>query len=270
MSVDVNKAEAAFARFVSIIKELRHPVTGCPWDLEQDHRSLRPYLIEESYEVLEAIESNDDTELASELGDVLLQVVLHSQVAEERGAFSIEDVINEVSEKMIRRHPHVFADVKVGSADEVVSNWEQIKIKERESGCETRPQSLLAGIPNALPALIRAQRLGEKAAKVSFDWENVEGVWAKVAEELHELSQEVFSQKAIESERKTALMHEMGDVLFSLCQLSRWLGISAEDALRECCARFTDRFRRMEQSATRPFSDHSANELEELWQQAKK
>ena len=261
-----------FLRFVEIVRALRNPDGGCPWDLEQNHLSLRPYLIEEAYEVLEAIDEGSDKQLADELGDVLLQVVLHAQVADDRKAFTIDQVLEAVSEKMIRRHPHVFGDVSVTGSGEVLRNWEKIKSDERIANAEPEAKkSLLAGVPPAMPALLRAQRLGEKAAKVSFDWSEIVGVRAKVAEELAELDVEIASYVAA-SERSAArprVEEELGDLLFSVCQLARWLGVNAEESLRSASGRFVSRFERMESLAERPMSELSSAEMEALWERAK-
>lgn len=283
--MNVQEAAAAFAGFVDVVKALRTPETGCPWDLEQDHLSLRPYLIEETYEVLEVIEQGNDKALCDELGDLLLQVVLHAQVADDRGAFSITDVVNSVREKMVRRHPHVFGETQVSGSDDVLKNWERIKMaesKDKADAPQTHGESL-ARIPRALPALLRAQRLGDKAAKVHFDWSSLKGVFAKVKEELDELEQEIVAidaviatstspgqtGSAIPAVAKAKLEHELGDVLFSLCQLARWLGTSAEDALRLCAERFISRFRTMENEVGTPLSELDESALEAAWQSAK-
>jgi MazG family protein len=277
----------AFAEFISIIKSLRTPGTGCPWDLEQDHLSLRPYLIEETYEVLEAIDCQNDHALCDELGDLLLQVVLHAQVANDRGAFDITDVIAHISKKMIRRHPHVFGTVQVESSADVLKNWEEIKLAEankQPSASTTAPSAQpmadkLSSIPLNIPALLRAQRIGEKAAKVNFDWSSVEGVIGKVKEELAELEEVIAERKQpglnnrhhppASKDERARLEHELGDLLFSLCQLARWLGINAEDSLRSCAERFIRRFRTMESSVGKNLSVLSEDELEEAWQSAK-
>lgn len=274
------KAAQTFIQFLEVVAALRHPETGCPWDLEQDHLSLRPYLIEEAYEVLEAIESGDDKELCSELGDVLLQVVLHSQLASERGVFSIADVVQAVSEKMVRRHPHVFGNAQAKTSQEVLKNWEALKQKEREalgadSATDKKESSQLSGVPKALPALIRGQRLGEKAAKVSFDWSSMAGVWAKVQEEFLELEAEVkplLQETKIKNPkdlRDTPVAHELGDMLLSLTQLARWMGLSAEDCLRAANERFRERFHVVESQATRALTEYTPEELEGMWQKAK-
>ncbi|MCC6220028.1 MAG: nucleoside triphosphate pyrophosphohydrolase [Deltaproteobacteria bacterium] len=272
-----------FNKFVNIIARLRDPQGGCPWDLKQTHESLRPYIVEEAYEMIDAVDGGDDKELCQELGDVLLQVVLHARIAEQRGAFSIGDVISSVSEKMLRRHPHVFGNVSVSDANEVVKNWEQIKYKERTEqakGLNTSSEdnfpetpSLLSGVPSALPALLQAERLGEKAARVSFDWKNVSQVFEKVKEEISELECEVgYLSNEGESKRgfnRDAIEHEIGDVLFSLCQLSRWLDLSAEDCLRSCIRRFIARFRKMEAELGEKIASLGSEDLEKAWQKAK-
>lgn len=266
-----SNSAALFQRLVEVIKALRTPVTGCPWDLEQTHDSIRPYLVEETYEVLDALESKDDNEFSAELGDLLLQVVLHAQIAADRKAFDIDTVVQKITEKMIRRHPHVFGTTKVEGAEEVLRNWETIKLKEKE-GVDTKRggSALLSGVPRAMPALLRAQRLGEKASKVGFDWDSVEGVWAKVREELDEIQQELPQGDSPQNEEeRSRLGSEIGDVLFALCQLSRWLNLSAEDCLKGSSDRFVSRFAEMEKIAPRPLSELKIDELETLWQSAK-
>ncbi len=272
----------AFQRFVDVIAKLRDPVGGCPWDLEQTHNSIRQYLVEETYELLEAIDDGSDRALCEELGDLLLQVVLHAQIATDRGAFSIGDVVASVTEKMIRRHPHVFGATTVSGSAEVLRNWETIKAGERAAkGDAGAPApSLLDGVPRELPALIRAQRIGEKAAKARFDWERTAEVRAKVSEELAEVDQEIAALKPIERPLTTApkdrpenvqraLEDEIGDLLFSICQLSRWLGVSAEDSLRGTIDKFNARFRHMEASSLRKLDELNPSELDALWTAAK-
>ena len=281
-SAEMDKPEETFRQFVEIVKALRNPDGGCPWDLEQTHQTLRPYLIEESYEVLEAIDRADDRELKEELGDLLLQVVLHAQVAADRKAFNIDDVVNAIADKMVRRHPHVFGSTSVAGSSEVLKNWELIKTEERNKKDSTKRASLLDGVPAALPSLLRAQRIGEKASRVSFDWDSVEGVWLKVQEELGELRDAIDALgEKVEKAQTTAppkrsvekqqhLESEIGDLLFSICQLGRWLGASAEDCLRGTIERFLARFQLMEKTTSRPLSELNVDELEALWQQAKK
>ncbi len=257
----------AFSRFVEVIAKLRDPNGGCPWDLEQTHQTLKPYLVEEAYEVLESIDGGDDTNLAGELGDLLLQVVLHAQVARDRGAFSITEVVNAITEKMIRRHPHVFGETKVSGTKEVLRNWEAIKQAERaeeRQGTSTSPESMLAGVPKSMPALQRAQRLGQKAAKVHFDWNSAAQVLAKVDEEIAEL------KAALSSNNQSEVIHELGDVLFALSQLARWQGFNAEDALHTAASRFSARFAVVEQLAPRPLAEMNESELDLLWQEAKR
>ena len=205
--------DEAFREFVGVIKALRTPGTGCPWDLEQDHRSLRPYLIEEAYEVLDAIDGGDDRSLREELGDLLLQVVLHAQVAADRGAFTITEVVGDISAKMMRRHPHVFGSTQVDGSADVIRNWDAIKAAEKAG----RPHDEL---PKGLPALMRAQRLGEKAAKAGRHPEAVAGTIEQASEAFAELESETTGEK-------------LGGLLFALCQLARRIGVSAEDCLRE-------------------------------------
>jgi tetrapyrrole methylase family protein/MazG family protein len=261
-----------FEEFVSVIKKLRDPNGGCPWDLAQTNESIRPYLVEECYEVLEAIDSKNDNELKKELGDVLLQVVLHSQIASDRGAFTIEDVVKLITEKMITRHPHVFkSDVKTPNLidaktpEDVKLNWERIKQNERKNAGED--QSILSGIPKALPALVRAERIGQKAAKFNFDWKESKDVWEKVIEEVGELKAELNDFENFDKKRVSS---ELGDLLFAIAQLGRRLGTHSEDALRECCDRFTTRFNHVEKSLEKPMPEYSVEELEVLWQKAKK
>jgi tetrapyrrole methylase family protein/MazG family protein len=274
------KTDAAkkFEEFIQIVKRLRDPVSGCPWDLAQTNESIRPYLVEECYEVLEAIDLKNDDELKKELGDVLLQVVLHAQIAADRKAFSIEDVVQLISEKMVRRHPHIFGGhifggmedtkglVEAKTAEDVKTNWERIKLEERKNAGEN--QQILAGVPKALPALVRAQRLGQKAAKFGFDWKELKDVWAKVEEELGELKIEIgsFDNPTSNKDRITA---ELGDLLFALSQLGRWLDTHTEDALRACCDRFTSRFNTVEGQLEKPMTEYTVEELEVLWQRAK-
>lgn len=265
--MDLDEAARACREFVSVVKALRTPGTGCPWDLEQTHATLRPYLIEEAYEVLGAIDAGDDDALREELGDLLLQIVLHAQLADDRGAFSITEVVRGIAQKMVRRHPHVFGSVRVSGADEVRRNWEEIKAAEGEGATSSRADSL-ARVPEGLPALLRAQRLGEKAAPVHFDWDA--DALARVREVFAELEGEVraVASAPAQEEQRARLEHEFGNLLFSLCQLARRLGLSAEDSLRGCNRRFVEHFRRMEQGAPRPLEELSTDELEAEWRKA--
>ena len=240
-----------------LVARLRAP-DGCPWDRQQTHRSLRPFLLEEAYEVLEALDAEDVAELRDELGDLLLQIALHVQIATEEGEFKFHQVIERLLEKLVRRHPHVFGDVVVSGAEEVLHNWEEIKKGER-----AEQVSILSGVPKTLPALAQAQAYQRRAARVGFDWPGIEGVWDKVREELEEL------KRAAEDERE----RELGDLLFSVVNLARWLGLDAESALREANARFVRRFSRMERLARnqgRSLSEMPLAEQDELWEQTKK
>ena len=266
-------AAAEFARLVEIIARLRAP-DGCPWDRAQTPQTLRSYLVEETYEVLDALDAEDWTELQEELGDVLLQVVLHAQLMAEAGRFGIADVVETIAEKMVRRHPHVFGDTTADSPDEVSRNWARIKAAEKRAkagvGADDAQRSVLDGVPTSAPALIQAQRLGEKAAKVGFDWPSTAEVFDKVAEESRELSAEIDHADA--DNRKQAIDHELGDLLFTLTSLARHLDLDAESALRKANARFGRRFRFVEAQLARGGEDvyaTSAPRLEALWQAAK-
>lgn len=254
-----------FADLVQILHRLRAP-GGCPWDAEQTHATLRPYLIEEAYEVLEAIDAGDDRELRDELGDLLLQVVFHSELAEERSAFSIRDVTEAICAKLVRRHPHVFADVTVGSSAEVERNWSDIKKAERrERGQEHA--SAIDGVPRALPALVRAHRTGEKAASVGFDWAAADDVRHKVAEEMAE------AEAAAASGDAEAFEEEIGDLLLAVASWARLSGLHAEHALERAVAKFSARFRSMERQLRaegRELAECSPDELDASWSDVKK
>lgn len=251
-----------FERAMSIMRRLRAP-GGCPWDAEQTHDSLKRYLIEECYEVVEAIDKKDDELLREELGDLLLQPLFHAAIAEERGVFTIDDVLQTLADKLIRRHPHVFGDQEIKTSNEQVANWE--KIKTEEKGEERK--SALAGIPPHLPSLMKAQKITEKAARVGFDWDHTDQVFAKVLEELHEL-EETMSQG--DEERIEA---ELGDLLFAIVNLGRFLAVNPEEALRKTINRFESRFAHIEQTLHAKginLKDASSDEMETLWQEAKR
>jgi len=264
-----------FEWLVELQARLRAP-KGCPWDIEQTHLSLRTYLIEEAYEVLEALESGDDGKFAEELGDLLLQVVFHSQIATEEGRFTAADVVREIHQKMVRRHPHVFGEKSARDAAEVLKNWEQIKAderrtKSREKGSgdgpeDKEPASLLDGIPHTLPAVMQSFQLTRRASRIGFDWDNVEGVIEKMHEELGELhnAREVQSARQVEE--------EVGDVLFAAVNLARFLKVDPEIALKRTNAKFSSRFREMERLAGmsgRKLADVLRGEMESLWARAK-
>ena len=240
-----------FEALVALQARLRAP-NGCPWDREQTHESLRTYLVEETYEVLDALESGDWSDFAGELGDLLLQVVFHAELAAEAGRFDIADVIERIHTKMVSRHPHVFGKVKARTSAEVLKNWEQLKAEERRaakksSGKSARqtggPASVLDGVPRTLPALLEAHQLTRRAANVGFDWKNVEGLFEKLAEESRELRQ------ALDSEDRTRREEEVGDLLFVGVNLARFLGFDAEIALKRANRKFSQRFREMERMA---------------------
>ncbi|MGG3822623.1 nucleoside triphosphate pyrophosphohydrolase [Geobacillus thermodenitrificans] len=245
-----------------VIATLRGP-NGCPWDRKQTHASLKRYLLEEAYELLEAIDENDDDHMVEELGDVLLQVMLHAQIGADDGLFSIDDVIRTLTAKMIRRHPHVFGNVTADTAEQVVVNWE--KIKKEEKGDE-QPESLLADIPKSLPGTMRAYELQKKAAKVGFDWNDVEPIWQKVEEEMAEFRAETSSG------RRAELVSEFGDVMFALINLARYYGIQPEEALQMANDKFTRRFAYIEEQVRksgRPITSFSLAELDRFWEEAK-
>ena len=251
----------SFEDFQQIIARLRAP-DGCPWDREQTHLSLRPYLLQESYEVLEALDEENSQHLVEELGDLLLQIVLHAQIATEEQDFNMTDVVATISEKIIRRHPHVFTELKVDSVDGVLHNWEQIKAEERKAKGEER-KSMLDGIPTALPALTQADQIQQRAQRVGFDWKTIEPVFAKINEELQELK---------EAETPEEKQSEAGDVLFAVVNLLRWLEIDPEMALRGTNSRFRQRFRYIEAMAAKHgkhVEDFSFEELDAFWEEAK-
>lgn len=256
-SEKIAKLQSEFIEFVEIVRILREK---CPWDREQTHESLRRCLLEESYEVLDAIDSGNKSELKKELGDVFLQVVFHSIMGEETGDFDLVEVMRQEREKLIERHPHVFGDTKVSGTDEVLVNWEKLKKKEGR-------ESVLDGIPSELPALFRAYRIQEKAAKVGFDWKDKEPVFDKIREEIEELRQNVDSgaeQKLIEE--------EFGDVLFSIVNYARFIKVNPEDALRQTINKFSKRFRKIEEFAkteNKSLEDMTLEEMDEVWNKAK-
>ena len=245
---------------------LRDPENGCPWDLKQTFRSLRGYLLEECYEAIDALDRESLPELKDELGDLLLQVVFLSRIAEEQGAFTAADVVESISGKMIRRHPHIFGDVSADSSEEVLRQWEEIKQQEKADRGETAPESVLDGLPPALPALPKAQRLGEKASRVGFDWERPEQILEKVREETAELS------RAMQSETLDRQEEELGDLLFAVAMLSRRLRIDPEGALERANRKFRNRFERLERrsrSESIPIADAGLELLEHWWNEIK-
>jgi XTP/dITP diphosphohydrolase len=245
-----------FQKFVDITKRLRKE---CPWDREQTHASIRSGMIEEAFEAVDAIDANDMNELRKELGDVLLQVVFHSNLAEETSSFTLEEVITGISKKMIDRHPHVFGTTAVHGSEEVKTNWEKLKMKEGR-------KSVMDGVPQAMPALMRAQRLQEKASKVGFDWDRKELAWKKVEEELAE-----FKQASADGD-KNAEQAEFGDLLFSLVNYGRFLRLNSEDALRGTVNKFVTRFQHIEKRLKengKDFASSSLEEMDKFWEEAK-
>lgn len=267
-------AGAWFERLVALQARLRAP-KGCPWDIEQTHLTLRTYLIEEAYEVLEALESGDDAKFAEELGDLLLQVVFHAQIASEEKRFTAADVVREIHQKMVRRHPHVFGEKSARNAAEVLKNWEQIKAEERRAkgagnGAAEKEgkndTSLLDGIPHTLPAVMQGFQLTRRASRIGFDWDSVEGVIEKLQEELGEL------RKARDGQSAQQVEEEVGDVLFAAVNLARFLKVDPEIALKRTNTKFTSRFREMERVAResgRALADVPREEMESLWERAK-
>ncbi len=249
--------EKKFLEFVSIMRRLRKE---CPWDREQTHDSIKAATLEEAYEVVHAIDEKDFSELKKELGDLLLHIAFHSVLAEESGAFTIDDVIDSISAKLIRRHPHVFGNVEVENNDDIMRNWESIKLQEGR-------KSVLEGIPSAMPALLRAFRVQEKASKVGFDWQNKKDVWDKVTEELEELSE------AESSKNQTEVEEEFGDLLFSLVNYSRFITVNPENALRNSTKKFEERFKYIEEQLSlqgKSVIEATFEEMDELWNQSKK
>ena len=269
-----------FHKLVNLMAALRAP-NGCPWDRKQTHESLRPYLLEETYEVLDTLDRKDGKKLPEELGDVLLQVLFHSQIATEAGTFTIDDVLDHLTDKLIRRHPHVFPngsdDPTPTNAEQVVARWEDIKRAERQAA--GRPESVLDGVPNTLPALLRAYQIQARAARVGFDWTHdkagFDQMLAKIEEEIRELrmAMRIPPSDDTTGRRQEEIAAEFGDVLFSLVNLARFIKVNPEDQLRQCINRFVDRFQFIERQAIasgRTINDLSADEMNHFWEEAKK
>jgi MazG family protein len=287
-----------FERAVSIMARLRGP-GGCPWDREQTFDSIKPYTLEETYEVLEAIDNRDWDELPGELGDLLLQVLFYSQMAEEQKTFSIDQVLDRLSDKLINRHPHVFGNVKAETSSEVLRNWEALKAEEKKKRQGTRegksaknddqPESVLAGVSSAMPALLEAHKLSSRAAQVGFDWPNVEGLFQKLHEETEELQEQLREFPApgpqpqgrgvagagrppVTEDLRQRLEDEVGDLFFVLVNIARYLALDSESALKKTNRKFKRRFQWMEEclkTSGRTPQQSSMEELESLWQQAK-
>ena len=256
----------ALQHLIDVVAKLRSPDGGCPWDLAQTQETLIPYVIEEAYEVADAIRSQEQKAIAEELGDLLLQVVLQAQIAKELDHFTLEEIAKGISEKLIRRHPHVFGDVQVNNAEEVKQNWEQIKAAEK--GKTEAEQQLLSNklksYAGRLPALMAAMKISKKAAGAGFEWENVSGVWDKFNEELQEF------QEALATENKEHQEAELGDLLFTIINIARWYDLDPTEALQGTNQRFIQRLSLMEKVADRALEEYKIDELETLWQEAKK
>jgi tetrapyrrole methylase family protein/MazG family protein len=261
-----------FEKLVELQAQLRAP-GGCPWDREQTHESLRKYLVEETYEVLDAMEAGDAREFASELGDLLLQVVFHSVLAEEAGRFTVADVIESIHSKMVRRHPHVFGNVKAATSAEVLKNWEQLKAEERAKEGKPgrgRDESILAGVSRSLPAALEAYELTRRAAKIGFDWDNVEGIFDKIEEEKREILSAIGARK---NNSRARIEEEAGDLLFAAVNVARFLDVNPEIALRGANRKFKERISWMEGAARnegKRLADLPRARMEELWEESKK
>lgn len=247
-----------FKELVEVIARLRAK-DGCQWDREQTHSTLRPNMIEEAYEAVDAIDDNDLKHLQEELGDILLQVLLHSQIASEEGAFSIEDVSRELKEKLIHRHPHVFGNVKVNSTEDILNNWDKLKAEEK-----THRKSAMDGISKAQSALMSAQKISKRAVKTGFEWPNEKSLYECIYSEFEEF------KEAEKEGNRDHMEEEYGDILFATVNLARWNKIDAEQALLKANKKFMKRFRKMEELATKPLNDYSFEEYDALWKQAKK
>jgi len=256
-----------FSRLVEIMKRLRGP-EGCPWDRKQTFDTIKTYLLEETYEVMEAIDRRDWPELAEELGDLLLQPVFFAQMAAEAGYFDIRDSLDAINSKLVRRHPHIFADAQVDTAEDVKARWDEIKKREKEEkGVQPDGASILDGVLHSLPALVEAYKISKKAAEAGFEWPDITGVIAKLQEESTELAE------ARESLEKDKIEHEVGDLLFTLVNLARFLKVDPEQALRKTNSRFRERFAHIEKRLAASGADlqHAGLEqMEEFWQEAKK
>jgi tetrapyrrole methylase family protein / MazG family protein len=257
-----NAQNKDFQRLVELMATLRGP-EGCPWDRKQTSESLKPFLVEECYEVVDALEDGSPEKIREELGDLLFQIVFHARIAEEQGQFTMDDVITGIHEKMVRRHPHVFGDERLSTDKEVLANWEEIKKKEK--GNQDR-KSVLEGVPKELPSLLRAHRLQERAARVGFDWAHLNEVLPKLDEEITEF------KESLKAEDAGKIEEELGDLFFTLVNVSRFLGVNPDEALRKTISKFIHRFRAIEEHAAnsgRSLNDMTLDEMEALWQKAK-
>ncbi|MGH9582539.1 MAG: nucleoside triphosphate pyrophosphohydrolase [Bryobacteraceae bacterium] len=260
------EAGGKFRELVSVMARLRAP-GGCPWDRKQTFDTIKPYLLEETYEVLDAIDRRDWKGLAEELGDLLLQPVFFAEMAAEQGLFTISDSLDAINEKLIRRHPHVFADASAETPEDVKQRWEEVKREEKAAAGEKPPASVLDSVPRNLPALMEAEKIGHKAAGIGFEWQNVAGVLEKLAEEAAELAE------ARDSQAREHIEHELGDLLFTVVNLARFLKVDPEQALRKTNGRFRNRFAHVENEIARSGAtpaETSLERMEEFWQDAKR
>jgi XTP/dITP diphosphohydrolase len=253
----------ALQRLITVVAQLRHPDTGCPWDLAQTPKTLIPYVIEEAYEVVDAIQTGESEAIAEELGDLLLQVVLQAQISQDQGQFDLGTVAHGIADKLIRRHPHVFGDVQTQDLEEIHQTWEKIKAAEKGETPDPRLSPKLRKYNRTLPPLMAALKISQKAAKAGFEWETVAGVWEKFHEELEEF------RLAIAEETRENQLGELGDLLFTLVNIARWYDLDPAEALQSTNRRFIQRFEQVETLAGRPLTDYSLEELEAIWQQAK-
>ena len=258
-------SQSKIERILNVMAALRHPETGCPWDLQQDFASIAPYTLEEAYEVTDAIERGDMDDLKDKLGDLLLQVVFHARMAEESALFDFDDVVNAISDKMIRRHPHVFGDADADNPEAVRQSWEEIKAQEKAEKGESEADSLMDDIPLALPGLSRAVKIQNRAARIQFDWPDIEPVFDKLQEEIGEV------REAIKSGSADAMEDEIGDLLFVVANIARHLKIDPEKAVRRTNGKFMSRFKHLEAQAAQSDKENlTLEELETFWQAAKK
>jgi len=265
MSNSESRSLTALKELIEVVASLRSPDGGCPWDLAQTPQTLIPHIIEEAYETADAIRKGDKDAIVEELGDLLLQVILQAQIASESNQFTFAEIAAGITEKLIRRHPHVFGDVELNSVDEVNENWEKIKAAEKGTTAEkpTTLASKMSRYASTLPPITAGMKISQKAAEVSFDWESVDGVWDKFHEEMAEF------EHALKHEDKAAQQSELGDIMFVLIQLARWYALDPSAALQGTNDRFVQRFAKVEAACDRPLSDYGSEELESLWQQAK-
>lgn len=267
----MKKLNSKFNELVRIVRKLRAP-KGCPWDRVQTHATLKPYMVEEVYEALEAIDSKDNKKLAEELGDMLLHIVMQAEMGREEGKFDLDDVISSISAKMIRRHPHVFSNKKVRSVEEVWKKWEEIKAKEVK-GKSDKVKGILESVPNALPALYRADKVQRRAARVGFDWDSVAGAWDKVHEEERELKHLLGKRGKVNGKKVQKVKEELGDLLFAVVNVSRKLDIDAEEALQNATSKFMRRFKEIELHANKKgshISKMTLPEMDKVWNQIKR